>query len=235
MLTSSRALPGLPGDVASLLFEFLRQMDAEATRKVGSSGAPAGLWDYGRHSRPELKKPQCELEWCKRLAQLLTEREIPVRLERDYPDQEQRPRRGRKRQCDLVVTMSGGQSLWIEVKGAWRDWWGGKNKTYLSWLLHPLVPGLDKSKSHTVPLDLKRLSTLRPPDADHVAELLIGFERPDDPIDSDIATLVSLAGLGAWNVVSCSWMSPTTPGRQVRCWFWHKPADAGWKLPVVVC
>ena len=60
-----------------------------------------------------------------------------------------------------------------------------------------MTSGLDKSKSHTVPLDLRKLATLGPPHADRVGLLLVGLERADDPRDADVAELVGLAKLDA--------------------------------------
>lgn len=118
--------------LATTLFELLRQMDQEATTVC--NGHPTGLQDYGRHARPELRRPQNEPEWSKRLARLLTERGLPSEAEVKYPAD---PRK----KCDVVVTLGPQQRLWIELKGAWRDYWQRQGSLYLyrSYLLHPLV------------------------------------------------------------------------------------------------
>ena len=208
--------PGVFFHLAARLFDCLHIMDAEATT-LTSAGNATGLSDYGRHARTDLNKPQCEVEWSNRLAELLNQCSYPTEREQPYPDS---PRK----KCDLVVTLPLAEKCWIEVKGAWRDYWGGKNTTYRTYLLHPLVPGLDESKTHTVPLDLEKLSTLHRPEAHHVGLLLIGFEDPDDSMDQDITELTKLARLGPpWSLVYGEWMSPIHEGQQVRCWFWHRP------------
>ena len=201
-------------------------MDEDATT-ITNTGSPAGLNDYGRHARPDSKRPSAEVEWSNRLATVLVEDGIPTQREVQYP---MPAGPGRKKRCDLLVTDEGGAMVWIEVKGAWRDYWGGRG-IYESYLLHPLVAGLDKSKTHTVPFDLLKLSTLHSPAADFVAELVVGFERPDDPMDGDIAKLVSLAGLSDWTAASDSWMSPSVQGQRVRCWFWHRSVEPSWSVP----
>lgn len=202
--------------LAAQLFDALYNMDAEATT-ITPSGYTTGLSDYGRHARSDLAKPQCEVEWSNRLAVLLSQRSYPTEREQPYPDS---PRK----KCDLVVRLPQEERCWIEVKGAWRDYWGGKNTTYRSYLLHPLVLGLDESKTHTVPLDLEKLRALRPTEAHHVGMLLVGFEDPNDSMDEDIAELTKLAQLGPpWALVYGDWMSPNHEGQRVRCWFWHRP------------
>src|SRR5262245_44347022 len=146
------SLPSHPGELAPLLFGFLRRMDGEATTRFRTSGRPVGLSDYGWHARPGLKRPQNEVEWSNRLAQLLTANGFPVTREREYPGQSHVSGR-RKIRCDLVVKLTGERTLWVEVKGAWRTYWGGGHVTYRSYLFHPLVPGLI-AKCHTVPLDM---------------------------------------------------------------------------------
>jgi hypothetical protein len=203
------------GDLPARILSYLRLMDAEATTPT-QAGIPAGLNDYGRHARPDLRRPSAEREWSRRVSTLLSQNGFPTSLEVKYPNQTDRGRKS----CDLVIDLSSGERAWIEVKGAWRDYWKG-GFIYRSYLLHPLEPGLDP-KTHTVPLDLVKLSSLRLPEAAFVAELLIGFESPDDPMDEEIETLVSLSGLSEWDKAYEAWMSQTVVGQRVRCWFWHR-------------
>lgn len=158
--------------------------------------------------------------WSQRIGELLPERGFPTRVEAPYPSL---PRC----KCDNVVTLEDGATLWLENKGAWRDYWfaRGGMLIYRSYLLHPLVPNLDKSKTHTVPLDLKKLGTLSPPHADQVGVLLVGFERADDPMDKDVAELVALAGLDRppWTSANDAWTDCYRPGHNVRCWLWRRP------------
>ncbi len=207
--------------LGSRIFDHLRTMDAEACT-VTPSGQCTGLSDYGRHARPDLQRPQAEVEWSKRLSQLLKPDVSSVACGKRYPEYAVLKSRGRQ-WCDLVITIAMGR-LWLEVKGAWRDYWGGKSGIYRSYLFHPLVTGLP-AKTHAVPFDLQRLSRLKPGDADYVGELLIGFERPDDPMDDDIRTLTQLAGLEGWSACSGSWPSAIVPNQQIRSWLWYKPTE----------
>lgn len=213
--------------IAPRIFAHLRRMDEEALTMV-ASGLRAGLSDYGRHARPDNKKPSAEVEWSRRLTTLLSQDGVPTSPEVQYPEQ---VIRGRRQRCDLVVTLAGGATIWVEVKGAWRDYWNG-GWIYRSYLLHPLEAGLDKTKTHTVPFDLLKLSRLAPPQADFVGQLVVGFDQVSDPMDNDIATLVSLAGLTQWRAATPdSWMSPTVAGQRVRAWLWHRPTVPRWSVP----
>ena len=183
------ALESTTETIASTLFALLRQMDQEASTVC--KGHPTGLQDYGRHARPELKRPQNEPEWSKRLARLLTERGLPSSAEVKYPHD---PRK----KCDVVATLGPGQRLWIELKGACRDYWRKQGGMYIyeSYLFHPLKEGLD-DKSHTVPRDIEKLARLHPPEAQQLGLLLIGFERPDDTMDADVASCGNWLGSAA--------------------------------------
>lgn len=197
-------------------------MDREAKSK--------GLSDYGRYARPDLKKPHCEVEWIKRLAELLSSGGVPTRREVEYPNQGHLPKRSRKYR-DLRLELGGSRSMSIEVKGAWSDYWGRGHKTYRSYLLHPLIPGLDPTKKHTVPFDLRRLSGLLPPETNCIGQLVVGFETLDDPMDADIETLRILAGLSDWREASETWVPSAVSNQRVRCWFWYRSADGVWSLP----
>lgn len=210
----------MPESVASIVFASLRAMDREATHGR-ASGQPCGLCDYAYFVRPELKRPQNEVEWSKRITADLIGAGLNSSDQLYYPSYAILP--GFKRQrCDVVVPVRGGGRLWLELKGSWRNYWGGTSKIYRSYLLHPLVANLDESKKHTVPLDLRRLARLRHPDATHVAELLVSFESMADPVADEIDTLRRLAGLHEWSEHLDSWESPTVPDQRVRCWFWWR-------------
>ena len=86
-------------------------------------------------------------------------------------------------------------------------------------MLHPLIAGLDESKTHTVPLDLKKLSRLSKTDAAFVGVLLVGFDSDAAPMDADVAELVMLAGLDAepWKSAANDWQDFYRPGCRVRC------------------
>jgi len=209
-------------DLTSLIFQILRQMDAEA--EPTADGVPTGLNWYGGHARKELKKPQSEPEWSKVIAARLRAQRFNAEAEVRYPDTESAGA-GRKR-CDVVVTDDAGRRTWIEIKGAWRTYWeqSGSLLLYRSYLLHPLVDGLDP-KTHTVPLDMKKLAALRKPDADEAVILLVGFDSAESPMDDDVAELASLAGLdeAPWSLATDEWDDAQRSGERIRCWLWRRP------------
>lgn len=214
--------------LAFALFSALRRMDAEATTIC--AGKPTGLSSYGYHARPDLKRPQTEPEWSKRLAVLLTAAGFPARAECRYPGLPA----GKRNSCDVVVELpDGGGRLWLELKGAWRDYWKARGGLgiYRAYLLHPREPGLVE-KSHTVPHDLTKLARLAPTDATAVAALVVGFQADDDPMDQDVADLVRLEKLdqAPWATFTDRWPATHQPGHSVRCWLWSRavpPRDRG--------
>lgn len=204
-------------DFSSVLFRVLRLMDEEA--RPNTKGQATGLNWYGGFREPSKRRPRTEVCWSQRLHELLPQNGFPTRLEVPYPNL-------RRCKCDNVVTLQDGSTLWLENKGAWKDYWTQKRNltTYRSYLLHPLVSGLDASKSHTVPLDLKKLASLSSPPADHVGLLLIGFEQHGQGMEKDIEELERLAGLGQspWKSAKESWEDSHRPGGHVRCWYWQR-------------
>jgi hypothetical protein len=214
------AEPQEVSDLARLMFKILHAMDRGAATVRG--GEAAGLYRYGWHAQPDHDRPQTEPHWCSELARRLSARDIRTRVNVAYPglDDDLRNR------CDLVVEMVDGATLWIEVKGAWKEYWRkqGKTRTYESYLLHPLVEGLDDSKTHTVPLDLDRLATLRPGDADFTAMLVIGFDTARASMDREVARLEKLAGLREypWRFEQDVWPDPFRSSQRVKCWFWFR-------------
>lgn len=202
----------------STLFQILRQMDKEAV--ASAKGSPTGLSWYGGHFEPDKMRPRTEVCWSQRLAQLLPEHGYPARTEVPYPHH---PRW----RCDDVVTLPDGRRLWLENKGAWKDYWHQQCKLsiYRSYLLHPLVAGLDASKSHTVPLDIEKLAGLRSSEADCAAILLIGFDSDRAPMGEDVAQLIELARLDQvpWSTATDQWPDAYRTGCHVRCWLWWRP------------
>lgn len=207
--------------MARTIFKLLRQMDQEAGKN--SEGKAIGLNEYGwhYHYRPEIKHPQTEPCWTKRLAELLSKRGFDTKSEEPYPDL---PAKHQVR-CDLVISLGDSEKLWLEIKGAWKVYWRGSG-IYRSYLLYPcpLEPGLVE-KSHTVPLDLKKLERLRYPEATQIGILLIGFDSSEYPMDNDVVQLVNLTGMGRSPLWTCSydeWEDAYRPGEMVKCWLWLK-------------
>lgn len=204
--------------LAELIFDLLDVMDREAT--TVRDGFTTGLYWYGGHAHPASKRPRTEPAWSKRLAELLADRGVPAKCEVKYPSPL------RRKSCDVVVSISPAENVWIELKTADKNYWASRSAwIYRSYLLHPLVPGLDPGKTHTVPLDMTKLATLSRTDAAHVAILLVGFDTPADPMDDDIHELSRVSGLGTvpWSMHRREWKEPYRPDLRTRCWFWHRP------------
>lgn len=208
--------------LARLVFSSLRTMDAEASTQ--RDGDPTGLSWYGAHAKPTQARPQTEPAWSQRLASLLSAGGYPAVAECRYPGLPS----GKRNSCDVVVRTEAGK-LWVEVKGAWRDYWSAEKNLwiYRSYLLHPLLPNLDTSKTHTVPLDLEKLARITAEHGSAVGMLLVGFERPDDPMDQDVAELTRLAGLDRWETWVDRWPAAHVPEQTVRCWLWVRPLNDG--------
>lgn len=203
--------------LATTTFSSLRTMDTEATTLV--KGEAAGLSSYGHHAPATPRSSKSEPAWSRGLATRLTLAGFSARTERSYPGQ-------KRKKCDVVVDVGGAGGAWLELKGAWRNYWVTRRQEwiYRSYLLHPLVKGLDP-KPHTVPQDLQKLDVLRPTDAAHVGLLLLGFESAADPMTGDVDELTRLAGLGhaPWTTFTDRWPAPHHPGHVVRVWLWIKP------------
>jgi len=200
------------------LFRSLRRMDDEANVRI--DGHPTGLAWYGGYFRPDFKKPQTEPSWSKRLAQLLPSEGYPCVDSVPYPHPSLK-----RCKCDIVAMLSDGHRVWIEIKGAWKEYWRQNRREwiYRSYLLHPLVGGLD-AKSHTVPIDLDRLKSIRSTDGSGVGCLLVGFDSDEAPMDQDVEELQRLAGLNRdpWMTSTTCWQDAYRPGCHVRLWFWHR-------------
>ena len=198
---------------AKTLFTSLHQMDTEASTTF--KGSPTGLNFYGGYFRPSLKRPPSETSWTRRLNELLPIAGYPTKAEVYYP--------GSKQRCDNVVTMPDGGLLWLENKGAWKQYWidNGGMGIYRSYLFHPLKPGL-LAKPHTVPHDLRKLGALHKPDAQRVGYLLLGFDSATAPMEDDVRELAALAKLDAapWTAFTTSWPDGYRSGQRIHVWLW---------------
>ena len=209
--------------IAATISLALRKMDQEAAPREGKS---TGLLWYAAHSRPDLKRPQTEPEWSKRVAVLLSEAGYPARCECRYPIS------GSRQKCDVVVDLPPpkGGKLWLEIKAAWKHWWmnnRGKygERIYRSYLFSPLLPGLDVAKSHTAALDLRKLETIPREHGTHIGLLLIGFDGEGEySMLSDVQQFVALAKLKdlRWQMSSDWWEDHHRPGQFVRSWLWTR-------------
>ncbi len=213
------AIPSL----ATAIFKCLHDMDQEANVTV--RGNTTGLNWYGAFANPNQKRPATEPSWTKRLAALLPACGVVARSEERYP----RPAIRTSQKCDLLAEPSESTCVWIEVKGAWKDWsvrqGDRQHWFYRSYLLHPLEAGLDETKTHTVPFDFRRLESLAPADGTHAGLLLVSFDSDAHPIAEDVDVLVRLARLSAplWTTFHTSWTDTYLPNCHVRCWLWIRP------------
>jgi hypothetical protein len=199
--------------LACRILTHLRDMDREA---VPREGKPTGLWWYGRHARPELRRPSTEVAWTAALTTRLGRDDYAVEKEVPYPDR-------RRDRCDLVVQLPDGRRVWVEVKGAWKDYWLKKGGVgiFRSYLLHPLVPFPSMGKTHTAALDLVKLERLGPDVANIVAFVLIGFDTADAPLAPEFVEFTSRAQLGCapWTGAADSWHDAQGRGVHVRLWW----------------
>lgn len=198
-------------------------MDEEA--QTTHEGYKTGLHYYGGHYQPDESRPDTEPSWTNRLAEMLPKHGWSCEVEQQYPEAPD----GQSSRCDLVIEVDDGSRLWLEVKGAWKDYWleKGGHVIYRSYLLHPLIDGL-MEKSHTAANDLRKLEQLDSDHATHVGLLLVGFDRPDAPMEEDIDELKQLTDLGSggWHEYHESWPDPHHHARKVKCWLWVKENDA---------
>lgn len=197
----------------------LRRMDAEAGPRA--DGKATGLWWYGGHARPDLRRPQTEVEWSRRLGDLLRDGGRGVRREVRYPG-------GSRDRCDLVIDVRDRSGpLWLEVKGAWKDWWMGHGGAamFRSYLLHPLVPAPSLGRRHTAALDVQKLARLDRTDAAAVGLLLVAFDVPSAPVTPDLTEFARLAGLDAapWRTRTAEWPDVHAPSRTVHVRLWTRP------------
>jgi hypothetical protein len=203
--------------IAPEITRCLRFMDNEANLKAMFKGQEdwTGLYWYSGFSGVH----GSEKPWTKRLPIVLKEQAgIECRSEVCYP--------GTRKRCDLVLDLPDGSTLWLEVKGAWREWWAKKGSLamYRSYLLAPHVPSV--SRSHSAVQDVTKLKWALPPHADYVGLLIVGFDSADDPMDQDIVDLGQYTGLNdkPWASYHEHWDDPYRPGNRVRCWLWCKAA-----------
>lgn len=208
-------------ELAFDLFRILFELDAEADT-VCNPGSRTGLHDYAWHTQPDAKKNQTEVEWTRGLRTRLARIGWGARPDEvSYPDK-------KRDKCDMVIDLSTMDSVWIEAKGAWKEWWFnyGNTRTYESYLFHPLKSGLDASKTHTAATDLQKLSRLDG-HATYLGFLLIAFDCRSRPIEPDIHEFRRLAGLDAdrWVEFHAQWPDRGRAHCDVKCWFWIRPAE----------
>jgi len=157
--------------VIELIFQALREMDAEATSYV--QGFPTGLRWYHAHLCPEARRDDSERDWTRELSSRLSAKELPTCPEYPYPAYAETGR------CDLRVQALPGSYFWIEIKGAWKYLNDTKTKDVFRNANY-------RKHLHSTAADVVRLNALRTSDASMIGLLLLGFYKKSDPMDEDI-------------------------------------------------
>ena len=138
----------------------------------------------------------------------------------------------RRKKCDLVVTLHSGVVFWVEVKFAWKNWYGYIDKSNC-------VRGVETNSdffyqgylfgnhhSHSAAGDFAKLTELAPASA-HLGLLLVGFDSTDAPMDKDIQSLERQPVSVGWlREEPRRWKDRRDPAARCRinCWFWrHAP------------
>ena len=176
----------------------------------------------GRHADAPKRKLTYEPATAWLLAKRLRE-EFKLKQEEPYPAD-------RRRRCDLVAEIGDGTTVWIELKFAWKNWFGyigptgvGGYETNSDFFFQGYLLG--NHHSHSAAGDFARLAHLAPTSA-HLGSLLIGFDSADSSMDTDVENLERQAAGGAWVRESpLRWMERRDPmGRcRINCWFWRHP------------
>lgn len=115
-------------------------------------------------------------------------------------------------ECDLVVAVSRKEWLWVEAKQIWK---GGKGDA-----AHWLWEGARN--------DVRKLSTLCPPEASHVAIMLLALDktvRQGHSLQEDIeGRFTEMTGLANWR--NAHQKLDQKGERRVSVWFWWRPTEA---------
>ena len=204
--------------MADMLFKFLRLMDNEAETPVGE-GFRAGLVNYAAHRGMGARQDERSIN--QGLKELFSQFGWTAETEVRYP--------GRRKKCDIVVSVPSTGKLWLEIKLAWKAWFSAAKRKieynsesiYRSYLLGPLYGGLEKS--HSALQDIEKLGSLGHPEADYVTGLLVGFDSTDSPMVQDVEDLVDKSGLleKEWSVFGPEiWHDRNCDKCRFCCWCW---------------
>jgi hypothetical protein len=207
-------------------------IDRECTRRF--NGTEYGLCNVKRQFREDVEAnlysdaPRRRLTEEPTTAWLLARRAprgLAVQAEEPYPT-------ARRKKCDLMVVLDGGVEFWVEVKFAWKNWYGYIDKSNC-------VRGFETNSdffyrgylfgnhhSHSAAGDFAKLVQLAPASA-YLGLLLVGFDSTAAPMDLDVQNLERLATSIGWVCEEPSrWKDRRDPAGDCRinCWYWqHAP------------
>jgi hypothetical protein len=142
---------------------------------------------------------------CRHIASCFFARGTPAFACTAYPASSRGGDRIRRDECDLVIRTSARDWLWIEAKQIWKP--GAAH-----WLWVDAVN------------DVKKLASLRAPEAAYVGILLVGVDttkRERHYLSGDIDRFVRRAGLGLWTTSCSEFDSPI--GMRISAWAWWRP------------
>lgn len=182
------------------LFQYLHQMDDEADtpyRKRNHGGLTG----------------QSEKNWNDRLAELLSNDEPNTHREYPYPESSER--------CDIVI-QSNDIEIWLEVKAAWKQWFGSDSGEIESINPNGYLFG---TKSHTAAKDIVKLSRLNKSDADYIALLIVGCDGTEASITPNIEKMIEEGNLKekGWDIFGPEiWSDRNHSKCRYNCWFFGK-------------
>jgi hypothetical protein len=128
---------------------------------------------------------------------------------------------GTRKECALVLRGSDKRGFWIEVKYAWKGWYGcngkaGRSPNFKGYLLG------DYSHPGTAH-DFRKLMKLSRLHARGLGVLLVGLDSLKRPMDAEIVRLVEQENLTAegWSLAAHkSWPDRRNDSFRINCWFW---------------
>jgi hypothetical protein len=187
------------------LFEYLHVMDDEA-------GTPSGKRNHAGLTG------QSERNWNDGLKQLLIKDEPNTYREYPYPDSDER--------CDIVVKTSDSKTIWLEIKAAWKRWFGSDSGEIEESYPNGYLSG---NKGHTAAKDIMKLDKLDSKAADYIALLIIGLDSSGAPITSNIEKMIEKENLRkkGWNILGPEiWSDRNHPNCRYNLWFLGKKVSA---------
>ncbi len=140
-----------------------------------------------------------------------------VRCNKSYP--------GQRTRYDLLVNLTGGISVYAEVKGIWKSYWCdlGNAAKHQGYLFAPLN---NRKSDKSAAMDLQKLATIVAaiPGATLAAQLIVGSAKRIHQLGSELDLYESLSGINE---------PPWSKAR--RCWQNHAFSDYDYDARLYVC